>query len=56
MARVKEYSEGFAIIERTTQAQDKYGHAYGSATYGITRDDIIALLEGKQLAMDINGR
>lgn len=56
MARVKEVSEGFVQIERTTQAQDKYGHAYGSSTYGITRDDIIHLLEDGQLAMDINGR
>ena len=56
MARVKEVHYGFAQIERTTQAQDKFGHAYGSAIYGITREDIEHLLNDGQLAMDINGR
>ena len=44
----------FTIIENTDEAQDKYGHLYGSATYEITKKDLEALLNGKQLATDIN--
>lgn len=44
----------FDIIENTNEAQDEYGRCYGYETYGITREQIQALLDGKQLASDIN--
>lgn len=44
----------FDIIENTNKAQDEYGRCYGYETYGITREQIQALLDGKQLASDIN--
>ena len=44
----------FTIIENTKEAQDEYGHNYGSDTYYISKEDIQALLNGKQLACDIN--
>ena len=45
----------FTIIDNTREAQDEYGHNYGSETNYITLEDIHALLQGKQLACDING-
>lgn len=44
----------FDIIENTNGAQQEYGRCYGCETYGITRKQIQALLDGKQLASDIN--
>ena len=44
----------FSIIENTNKAQEEYGRCYGYETYGITRKQIQALLDGKQLASDIN--
>ena len=44
----------FNIIENTNKAQEEYGRCYGCETYGITRRQIQALLDGKQLATDIN--
>lgn len=44
----------FDIIENTNGAQLEYGQRYGYETYGITRKQIQALLDGKQLASDIN--
>ena len=44
----------FDIIENTNKAQEEYGQCYGYETYGITRKQIQALLDGKQLASDIN--
>lgn len=45
----------FSIIENTNEAQEEYGrYPYGYETYGITRKQIRALLDGKQLASDIN--
>ena len=44
----------FEIIENTYNAQDEYGHCYGSETYNISKEDIEALLNGKQLATTIN--
>lgn len=44
----------FDIIENTNGAQQEYGQRYGYETYGITRKQIQALLNGKQLATDIN--
>lgn len=44
----------FDIIENTNEAQIEYGQCYGYETYGITRKQIQALLDGKQLATDIN--
>ena len=44
----------FDIIENTNEAQDEYGRCYGYETYGVTREQIQALLDGKQLASDIN--
>lgn len=48
-------NSNFSIIENTQEAQDEYGHNYGSDTYYISKEDIQALLDGKQLACDING-
>lgn len=42
----------FEIIENTKEAEDTYGRCYGSWTYRISRGDIEALLNGKQLATD----
>lgn len=44
----------FDIIENTNGAQQEYGQRYGYETYGITRKQLQALLDGKQLASDIN--
>ena len=44
----------FDIIENTNGAQQEYGQRYEYETYGITRKQIQALLDGKQLATDIN--
>lgn len=44
----------FNIIENTNKAQEEYGRCYGCETYGITRRQIQALLDGKQLASEIN--
>lgn len=44
----------FDVIENTNKAQEEYGRCYGYETYGITRKQIQALLNGKQLATDIN--
>lgn len=44
----------FTIIENTKEAQDEFGHNYGSDTYCISKEDIQALLLGKQLACGIN--
>ena len=46
----------FDIIENTNGAQIEYGQCYGYDTYGITRKQLQALLDGKQLASDINLR
>lgn len=46
----------FEIIENTVKAQEKFGLNYGSETKFITRHDLEALLNGKQLATEINGR
>ena len=45
----------FTIIENTEEAQNEFGHNYGSETYSISKQDIEALLNGKQLACEING-
>lgn len=49
--RIENY---FNIIENTNKAQEEYGRCYGCETYGITRKQIQALLDGKQLASEIN--
>lgn len=46
----------FDIIENTNGAQIEYGQCYGYDTYGITKKQLQALLDGKQLASDINLR
>lgn len=45
----------FEIIENTDEAQDKFGHCYGSGQYIITKEHVEALLNNKQLATTING-
>ena len=45
----------FIIIENTSKAREEYGHRYGSEVFTISKNDIDALLSGKQLACDING-
>lgn len=42
--------EEIEIIENTCNAQDEYGHRCGSDWWKITREQIQALLDGKQLA------
>ena len=42
----------FTIIEASEFAQNEYGHCYGSSTLRISKEDIAALLNGKQLAWD----
>lgn len=49
-----EITNHFDIIENTNKAQEEYGQCYGYDTYGITKKQIQALLDGKQLATDIN--
>ena len=49
-----EITNHFDIIENTNNAQEEYGQCYGYDTYGITKKQIQALLDGKQLASDIN--
>lgn len=50
-----EQKSNFAIIENTREARDEYGHNYGSSIYVMSKNDIQALLDGKQLACEING-
>jgi len=40
------------IIDNTKEAEDKYGHLWGSSTVVITQEHIDALLNGKQLAFN----
>lgn len=51
----KAVESNFTIIENTKKAQNEFGHNYGSDTYYISKEDIQALLNGKQLACEING-
>lgn len=44
----------FEIIENSREAQNEFGHCYGSETHTISKEDIQALLDGKQLATTIN--
>lgn len=44
----------FEIIENTKEAQKKYGYLYGYGEYKINKKQIEALLNGKQLATEIN--
>lgn len=52
---MEEDNSDFTIIENTSKARDEYGHNYGSEVFTISKNDINALLSGKQLACDING-
>lgn len=47
---VQTYKDRFDIIENTREAQDSYGHGYGSEHITITPEHIDALMNGKQLA------
>jgi hypothetical protein len=38
------------VIENTVAAQDEYGHMWGSYWNQITKEQIQALLDGKQIA------
>lgn len=40
------------VIENTKKAQDQYGHLWGSEHIIITKEQIQALLDGKQIAFD----
>lgn len=40
------------IIENTKEAENNYGHGWGSSTVVITHNHIEALLNGKQLAFN----
>lgn len=51
---MEENNSDFTIIENTREAENEYGHRYGSELFVITKKDIEALLKGKELACDIN--
>ncbi|HHT97486.1 MAG TPA: hypothetical protein GXZ90_06300 [Clostridiales bacterium] len=40
------------IIDNTKEAEDNYGHLWGSSTAVITQEHIDALLNGKQIAFN----
>lgn len=42
--------EGIEIIDNTEEAQDTYGHWYGSSKLVLTKEMLEALLEGKCIA------
>lgn len=44
----------FTVIENNNKARDEFGHNYGSEIYEISKKDIQALLNGKQLASEMN--
>ena len=44
----------FNIIENTDEARDEEGWLYGGAIYGISKEDLKALQEGKCLSSEIN--
>ena len=52
---IEKYRDEYNTLHQTIEAQDEFGHNYGSATYYISKEDIQALLDGKQLACEING-
>lgn len=45
----------FKIIENSEEAEKDFGINYGCEYYSITKKQIEALLQGKQLAATING-
>ena len=51
---MEENNSDFTIIENTPKARNEYGHRYGSEEFVITKEDIEALLNGKELACDVN--
>ena len=44
----------FEIIEAKEKAREKFGYCYGYDIFKITKEDIEALLNGKELATTIN--
>lgn len=45
----------YAVIDNTDEAREKFGYAYGSEECKITREDLETLLNGKALAVSVNG-
>ena len=45
----------FKIIENTKEGRDDFGYCYGFDEHTITKEQIQALLDGKALAVEING-
>lgn len=50
------YSCNTRMLEPGEEARDKAGYAYGADYCLLTKDEMQALLDGKQLQLDINGR
>ena len=44
----------FTIIDDNEKSRDEFGNCYGSETYEISSEDLVALLDGKMLATTIN--
>lgn len=44
----------FTVIDNDEKSEREFGYYYGSETFEISRDDIQALLDGKELATTIN--
>lgn len=45
-------TDGIRIIENTRAAQDEHGHMWGSGWEQITREQLQAVMDGKQIAFD----
>ena len=45
-----------AVYETLTEAREQFGENFGDYVFQFTRAQIQALLEGKVIAFDINGR
>ena len=50
---IREMSASAAIIPNGIQAQNEYGHRYGSQSLSLTHEQFAALENGQQLAIEI---
>lgn len=44
----------FTVINDDTISMENFGYNYGAEVYGVSKDDIQSLLNGKMLATTIN--
>ena len=44
----------FTVIDNNEKSEREFGYCYGAETFEVSRDDIQALLDGKELATTIN--